>query len=126
MRPASMLERAITRAIELHESRKVWEELVARAKIVETKAARFEFADVTIRLPNKTKKPAEYLITNSSINGLAEEFYEYVSSGRFSDSLLAIGNWSEDVLGGKPEELPASATESAAAVAAVQDLRRIF
>jgi len=119
----SLLERAITKGIELHESRKIWEELVTRAEKVKTNVATFEFADVMIRRSDGTKKSAQYEINEPSINELAQEFCDYVSFGRFSDSLLAIGNWSEDILGGKPDDLPARATEPSAALAAVKDLK---
>jgi hypothetical protein len=104
------LRSAITKAINQHETRIIWREIVKRAELVQTGDLKFELEGINIS-PNGATKPAEYTISQSSIIGLAQEYCEYILTGRFADSLLVIGNWSEDLLGGKPDNLPATTSE---------------
>ncbi len=103
--PLANLEDAITKGIYQHESRKIWEEIVKRADWVRSSSRERRFKGVRIKGTDK-KLSTVYSISKSSIKGLAQEFCEYILTARFADSLLAIGNWSEHLLGGRLEKMP--------------------
>lgn len=94
------IQKAIEKAIKLHESRLIWLKIVERAKEITRKGkASFSCTGLESKLfTNNMPKPFTYEITTESLECLGDEYQNTILTGRFADSLMVPGNWVEGEL----------------------------
>jgi hypothetical protein len=94
------IQKAIGKAIRLHESRLIWLEIVERVKNALTKGkASFSYPGLESKLISEKKpKPFTYEVNRESLKRLGAEYQNTILVGRFADSLMVPGNWVEGEL----------------------------